>query len=96
MFHAKDCLPLQIVETRRERSKSALYLRLKKRRFEICVGRFHEKLLRLLVTKTQYSWDLTSKVTRGSLRGGDFNKIEGGGVFEDKKILKKVSVTLTV
>ena len=32
-------------ETRRERLKSALYLRLKKRRFEICVGRFHKKLV---------------------------------------------------
>ena len=29
--------------TRRECIKSAPYLRLKKRRFEICVGRFHEK-----------------------------------------------------
>ena len=80
MFHAKDCLPLQIVETRRERSKSALYL-----------GRFHEKLLRLLVTKTQYSSDITSKVTRGCLRGGTSIKSKGVGVFEDKKFSKKVS-----
>ena len=51
----------QTWEARRERLKSALYLRLKKRRFEIYVGRLHEKLLfsdlRLLLTKTQYSSD---------------------------------------
>ena len=45
---------------------SALYPSLKNRNFEICVGRFHEKLLfsdlRLLFTKTQYSSDITSKV----------------------------------
>ena len=51
--------------TRRERLKSALYLRLKNAVFEICVS-FHEKLLfsdlRLLLTKAQYSSDKTSKV----------------------------------
>ena len=52
--------------TRRERLKSAPYLRLKKRRFETCVGSFHEKLLfpdlRLLLAKKLYSSDITSKV----------------------------------
>ena len=56
--------------TRRELLKSALNLRLKKRRFEICV-RFHEKLLlsdlRLLLLKKQYSSDVTSKVRIWSL-----------------------------
>ena len=52
-------------KTKRERLKSALYLRLKKRRFEICEGRFHERLLfsdlRLLLTKTQCISGITSK-----------------------------------
>ena len=51
--------------TRRERLMSALYVRLKKRLFGICI-RFHEKLpfldLDLLFTKTQLSSDITSKV----------------------------------
>ena len=54
-------------QTRWERLKSAKpYLRLQKRRFEICVGRVHEKLLisdlRLLLTKTQCSSDITITV----------------------------------
>ena len=44
-------------ETRRKRLKSALYLRLKKHRLEICIVLFPE--LRLLFTKNS---DITSKV----------------------------------
>ena len=53
-------------KTRRERLNSALYLRLEKGSFKICVGRFHEKLLfsilRLLFSKTRYTTDITSKI----------------------------------
>ena len=74
---------------------SALYLRLKKRRFEICVGRFHEKLysnLRLLLTKTQYSSDITSKVriyrfTPDITRG---NSIKSKGALWRQKNSKKL------
>ena len=53
-------------------------------RTEICVGRFHEKLLfsdlRLLLTKTQYRSDITLKVRLYRLTSdttrGNVNKIE--------------------
>ena len=50
---------------RRERLKSALYIRINKRSCKKSVGRFREKLLfsklRLLLTKAQYSSDITSE-----------------------------------
>ena len=74
------------MNSRRERLKSALYLRLKKRFFFKCVGHFHEKLpfsnLSLLLTKTQCSSDITM---------GDFNKIDGEP-FGDKKFQKSRTV----
>ena len=85
----------QTWEARRERLKSALYLRLKKRKFEIYVRRFHEKLLfsdlRLLLTKTQYSSDIA---LNSGYYDGDLNKIEGMRPFEDKTVFEK-SLTAT-
>ena len=83
--------------TRRERLKSALYLRLKKRKvFKISVGRFHEKLLflklRLLSTKMQYTSDITLKVRiqrfTPDITTGDFKK-SNGTLGKQKRISKE-------
>ena len=80
---------------------SALYLKLKKRKFEISVGSFHEKLLfwdlRLLLTKTQYSSDITSKIQikRFPALWRVLNKIVREKIrkfpFEEKKNEEKIS-----
>ena len=63
----KICQFVGLKKTRRERLKSALYLWLKKRSFQMCIGPFHEKKyvlnLRLLSIK-QYSSDISSKLRK--------------------------------